>query len=158
MFARLSPPHLGSHRLREIHTAGENPSAAFLGAHKDFQWQSLGQRRGWEGRVGGGSARVCRPGRLQGATRGGQFTCIGADLKDLRIMKEKQSKREIKYTEDVLLSIWQECHLVLYKVRRMTQHRSTSDSHPIRLAYQPPANSTFLSEQTSHQLTILFSQ
>jgi hypothetical protein len=23
--------------------------------------------------------------------------------------------------------------------------------HPIRLAYQPPANSTFLSEQTSHQ-------
>jgi hypothetical protein len=23
--------------------------------------------------------------------------------------------------------------------------------HPVRLAYQPPANSTFLSEQTSHQ-------
>jgi hypothetical protein len=25
------------------------------------------------------------------------------------------------------------------------------DRHPIRLAYQPPANSTFLSEQISHQ-------
>jgi hypothetical protein len=23
--------------------------------------------------------------------------------------------------------------------------------HPVRLAYQPPANGTFLSEQTSHQ-------
>jgi hypothetical protein len=23
--------------------------------------------------------------------------------------------------------------------------------HPVRLAYQPPANSTFISEQTSHQ-------
>jgi hypothetical protein len=23
--------------------------------------------------------------------------------------------------------------------------------HPVRLAYQPPASSTFLSEQTSHQ-------
>jgi hypothetical protein len=29
---------------------------------------------------------------------------------------------------------------------------------PIRLAYQPPASSTFLSEQTSHQSTVLFSQ
>jgi hypothetical protein len=26
-----------------------------------------------------------------------------------------------------------------------------SDRRPVRLAYQPPANSTFLSEQTSHQ-------
>jgi hypothetical protein len=25
------------------------------------------------------------------------------------------------------------------------------DIQPVRLAYQPPANSTFLSEQTSHQ-------
>jgi hypothetical protein len=25
------------------------------------------------------------------------------------------------------------------------------NSHPVRLSYQPPANSTFLSEQTSHQ-------
>jgi hypothetical protein len=32
--------------------------------------------------------------------------------------------------------------------------------HPIRLAYQPPASSTFLSEQTSHRqpATVLFSQ
>jgi hypothetical protein len=29
---------------------------------------------------------------------------------------------------------------------------------PVRLAYQPPANSTFLSEQISHQPTVLFSQ
>jgi hypothetical protein len=26
-----------------------------------------------------------------------------------------------------------------------------ADLRPVRLAYQPPANSTFLSEQTSHQ-------
>jgi hypothetical protein len=26
-----------------------------------------------------------------------------------------------------------------------------SNLHPIRLAYQPPASSTFISEQTSHQ-------
>jgi hypothetical protein len=26
-----------------------------------------------------------------------------------------------------------------------------SNLHPVRLAYQPPASSTFLSEQTSHQ-------
>jgi hypothetical protein len=29
---------------------------------------------------------------------------------------------------------------------------------PVRLAYQPPTNSTFLSEQTSNQPTVLFSQ
>jgi hypothetical protein len=29
---------------------------------------------------------------------------------------------------------------------------------PVRLAYQPPASSTFLSEQTSHQPAVLFSQ
>jgi hypothetical protein len=28
-----------------------------------------------------------------------------------------------------------------------------STIHPVRLAYQPPANSTFLSEQTNHQQT-----
>jgi hypothetical protein len=31
-------------------------------------------------------------------------------------------------------------------------------ARPVRLAYQPPANSTLLSEQTSNQPTILFSQ
>jgi hypothetical protein len=29
---------------------------------------------------------------------------------------------------------------------------------PVRLAYQPPANSSFLSEQTNHQPAVLFSQ
>jgi hypothetical protein len=29
---------------------------------------------------------------------------------------------------------------------------------PVRSAYQPPASSTFLSERTSHQLAVLFSQ
>jgi hypothetical protein len=29
--------------------------------------------------------------------------------------------------------------------------RSFDHSHPVRLAYQPPASSTFLSEQISHQ-------
>jgi hypothetical protein len=29
---------------------------------------------------------------------------------------------------------------------------------PVRLAYQPPASSTFLSHQTSHQPAVLFSQ
>jgi hypothetical protein len=28
---------------------------------------------------------------------------------------------------------------------------SKADIHPIRLAYQPPVSSTFLSEQTNHQ-------
>jgi hypothetical protein len=28
---------------------------------------------------------------------------------------------------------------------------TVDDVRPVRLAYQPPANSTFLSEQTSHQ-------
>jgi hypothetical protein len=28
---------------------------------------------------------------------------------------------------------------------------SEYDPHPVRLAYQPPASSTFLSEQTNHQ-------
>jgi hypothetical protein len=34
------------------------------------------------------------------------------------------------------------------------------DRRPVRLAYQPPANSTFLSEQISHQQqpTVIFSQ
>jgi hypothetical protein len=32
------------------------------------------------------------------------------------------------------------------------------DVRPVRLAYQPPASSTFLSEQTSNQPTVLFSQ
>jgi hypothetical protein len=30
--------------------------------------------------------------------------------------------------------------------------------HPVRLAYQPPANSIFLSEQTNHQPAIHLSQ
>jgi hypothetical protein len=33
-----------------------------------------------------------------------------------------------------------------------------ADYRPVRLAYQPPANSTFLSEQTSHQQTARTSQ
>jgi hypothetical protein len=35
---------------------------------------------------------------------------------------------------------------------------STTPHRPVRLAYQPPVNSTFLSEQTSNQATLLFSQ
>jgi hypothetical protein len=31
-------------------------------------------------------------------------------------------------------------------------------SRPVGLAYKPPASSTFLSEQISHQPTVLFSQ
>jgi hypothetical protein len=30
--------------------------------------------------------------------------------------------------------------------------------HPVGLAYQPPVSSIFLSEQTSHQPAVLFSQ
>jgi hypothetical protein len=30
-------------------------------------------------------------------------------------------------------------------------HNRHGDERPVRLAYQPPASSTFLSEQTSHQ-------
>jgi hypothetical protein len=37
----------------------------------------------------------------------------------------------------------------------MTQNKL---QRPIRLAYQPTASSTFLSQQTSHQPTVLFSQ
>jgi hypothetical protein len=33
----------------------------------------------------------------------------------------------------------------------MHQDRSYLDMQPVRSAYQPPASSTFLSEQTSHQ-------
>jgi hypothetical protein len=33
-----------------------------------------------------------------------------------------------------------------------------SDKRPVRLAYQPPASSIFLSEQTSNQPTVLFSR
>jgi hypothetical protein len=36
------------------------------------------------------------------------------------------------------------------KVHRLTPHRGTY-SQPVRLAYQPPASSIFLSQQTSHQ-------
>jgi hypothetical protein len=31
------------------------------------------------------------------------------------------------------------------------EKKSSTVMRPVRLAYQPPANSTFLSEQTSHQ-------
>jgi hypothetical protein len=34
----------------------------------------------------------------------------------------------------------------------------TTGQQPVRLAYQPPASSTFLSEQTSNQPAVLFSQ
>jgi hypothetical protein len=30
-------------------------------------------------------------------------------------------------------------------------HKKTPSAQPVRLVYQPPASSTFLSEQTSHQ-------
>jgi hypothetical protein len=33
----------------------------------------------------------------------------------------------------------------------MMQVHTRRDVRPVRLAYQPPASSTFLSEQTSHQ-------
>jgi hypothetical protein len=33
-----------------------------------------------------------------------------------------------------------------------------NNKRPVRLAYQPPASSTFLSQQTSHQQPVLFSQ
>jgi hypothetical protein len=36
--------------------------------------------------------------------------------------------------------------------------KSIAKIRPVRLAYQPPASCTFLSEQTSHQLAVLFSQ
>jgi hypothetical protein len=34
---------------------------------------------------------------------------------------------------------------------RLEDNDEASYYHPVRLAYQPPASSTFLSEQTSHQ-------
>jgi hypothetical protein len=36
--------------------------------------------------------------------------------------------------------------------------RRSGRFRPVRLAYRPPASSTFLSEQTSHQPALLFSQ
>jgi hypothetical protein len=36
-------------------------------------------------------------------------------------------------------------------VRRLVRQQGRWQTHPVRLAYQPPANSTFLSEQISHQ-------
>jgi hypothetical protein len=33
----------------------------------------------------------------------------------------------------------------------MQRDKLSKDNRPVRLAYQPPANSTFLSEQTNHQ-------
>jgi hypothetical protein len=36
----------------------------------------------------------------------------------------------------------------------MVQRSLTQAMHPVRLAYQPPANSIFLSEQTNHQPAI----
>jgi hypothetical protein len=36
--------------------------------------------------------------------------------------------------------------------------RQAPHLHPVLLVYQPPANSTFLSEQTSHQPALFFSQ
>jgi hypothetical protein len=35
---------------------------------------------------------------------------------------------------------------------------ANADTRPVRLAYQPPASCTFLSEQISHQPAVLFSQ
>jgi hypothetical protein len=32
-----------------------------------------------------------------------------------------------------------------------TKHETSPDQRPVRLAYQPPASSVFLSEQISHQ-------
>jgi hypothetical protein len=40
------------------------------------------------------------------------------------------------------------CTLHLAKKKKIF---TRSKQRPVRLAYQPPANSTFLSEQTSHQ-------
>jgi hypothetical protein len=36
--------------------------------------------------------------------------------------------------------------------------KSIANIRPVRLAYEPPANSIFLSEQTNHQPALLFSQ
>jgi hypothetical protein len=38
------------------------------------------------------------------------------------------------------------------------REKNTGSLRPVRFAYQPPASSTFLSEQTSNQPAVLFSQ
>jgi hypothetical protein len=48
-------------------------------------------------------------------------------------------------------------------VQRLSPEEKITHKRPVRLAYQPPASSTFLSEQISHQQqisqpTVLFSQ
>jgi hypothetical protein len=41
--------------------------------------------------------------------------------------------------------------LLLQKKKRRHNDTMPGDTSPVRLAYQPPASSTFLSQQTSHQ-------
>jgi hypothetical protein len=51
------------------------------------------------------------------------------------------------------------CGLHLFMdYKRNCYHIEFINCHPVRLACQLPANSTFLSEQTSHQPAVLFSQ
>jgi hypothetical protein len=54
------------------------------------------------------------------------------------------------------------CHAVTHKnfleVLRLALSSLRMVLRPVHLAYQPPANSTFISEQTSNQPTTLFSQ
>jgi hypothetical protein len=53
------------------------------------------------------------------------------------------------------------CKIAQFKTKlRIVKNRGRSSNNqcPIRLAYQPPVNNTFLSKQTSNQSTVLFSQ
>jgi hypothetical protein len=67
------------------------------------------------------------------------------------LSRSKRVAEKIRLTDVLLLFCGDVSYIPSFRYIALLREVAATTIRPVRLAYQPPANSTFLSEQTSHQ-------